>query len=139
MFITRVFNLFAMDFHHIGIATREAEELAAVFAELTGAPVVHDEVVDGKRLIFLELDDGGLLEFLQPGGEDNIERYLGENGPGIHHVALETDDIKAALDGAREAGAELLDDQPRPGSRGTQIAFVDPKSTGGILLEFTQD
>lgn len=128
-----------MQFHHIGIATREATELASIFAELTNAPIVHDEVVDGKKLVFLELDDGGLLEFLQPGGEDNIERFIGENGPGIHHVALETDDVQASLDAASAAGADLIDEEPRPGSRGTQIGFVDPRSTGGILLEFTEE
>ena len=128
-----------MDFHHIGIATREAEELATLFSELTRAPIVHNEVVDGKKLVFLELDDGGLLEFLQPGGEDNIDRYLRENGPGIHHVALETDDVQASLDAAKEAGADLVDETPRPGSRGTKIGFVDPASTGGILLEFTEE
>lgn len=128
-----------MEFHHIGIATREAAELADVFSELSNVPIVHDEVVDGKKLVFLELDGGGLLEFLQPGGEDNIDRFLREHGPGIHHVALETDDIQGALDAASQAGADLVDDVPRPGSRGTRIAFVDPKSTGGILLEFVED
>ncbi|MGM0592260.1 MAG: VOC family protein [Halobacteriota archaeon] len=128
-----------MDFHHIGIATREADELAAIFSELTNAPIVHEEVVDGKKLIFLELDGGGFLEFLQPGGEDTIEKFIRNYGPGIHHVALDTDDVQASLDAASEAGAELLDEVPRDGSRGTKIGFVDPKSTGGILLEFVQD
>ncbi|EJN61309.1 methylmalonyl-CoA epimerase [Halogranum rubrum] len=126
-----------MEFDHAGIATTDAAALAELFADLFDAPVAHEEEFDGMTVVFLELDDG-YFELLEPHGDGAIAKYLDKRGPGIHHVALATDDIDGALDHARELGVELIDDEPRPGAWGHEVAFLHPKSTGGVLVEFVQ-
>ncbi|WP_158057811.1 methylmalonyl-CoA epimerase [Halorussus halophilus] len=126
-----------MHFDHAGIATDDAATLADLFADLFDAPVAHEEEFDGLHVVFLELENG-YFELLEPVEEGTISRYLDANGPGIHHVALETDDIDAALETARSHGVELIDEEPRPGAWGHDVAFLHPKSTGGVLVEFVQ-
>ncbi|SFL16536.1 methylmalonyl-CoA epimerase [Halogranum rubrum] len=126
-----------MEFDHAGIATTDAAALAELFADLFDAPVAHEEEFDGMTVVFLELDDG-YFELLEPHGDGAIGKYLDKRGPGIHHVALATDDIDGALDHARELGVELIDEEPRPGAWGHDVAFLHPKSTGGVLVEFVQ-
>ncbi|SDM75769.1 methylmalonyl-CoA epimerase [Halogranum gelatinilyticum] len=126
-----------MQFDHAGIATDDAESLADLFSDLFDAPVAHEERFDGMTVVFLELDDG-YFELLEPHDDGAIGRYLDKRGPGIHHLALATDDIQAALATAREYGVELIDEEPRPGAWGHQVAFLHPKSTGGVLVEFVQ-
>ncbi|MBB6645976.1 methylmalonyl-CoA epimerase [Halobellus ruber] len=124
-----------MSFHHLGIATADGADLAATFEGLLGAPVVHEESVDGMTVRFLELD-GGYFELLEPRAEGTIARYLDRHGPGIHHVALATDDVASALDRARDLGIDPVDEAPRPGAWGHEVAFLHPDSTGGVLVEF---
>lgn len=126
-----------MHIDHVGIATEEAADLADLYADLFDAPVAHEEEFDGLRVVFLEFGDS-YFELLEPLEDGTISRYLDSNGPGIHHVALETDDIEAALDTARGHGVELIDDEPRPGAWGHDVAFLHPKSTGGVLIEFVE-
>lgn len=126
-----------MQFDHAGIATTDAAALAELFADLFDAPVAHEEEFDGMTVVFLELDDG-YFELLEPNEEGAIATYLDKRGPGIHHVALATDDIEGALDHARELGVDLIDEEPRPGAWGHNVAFLHPKSTGGVLVEFVQ-
>jgi methylmalonyl-CoA/ethylmalonyl-CoA epimerase len=128
-----------MDFHHAGVATDDADALADLFAELFDAPLVHEEELNDLRVCFLELGHG-YFELLEPLDEEStVGRYVDRNGPGIHHVALATDDIEAALDAARDAGVECIDDEPRPGAWGHDVAFLHPKSTGGVLVEFVAE
>ncbi|WP_416839574.1 methylmalonyl-CoA epimerase [Haloferax sp. DFSO52] len=124
-----------MHFDHIGIATPDAAGLAALFVEVFDAPVAHEETFDGMTVVFLELEDG-YFELLEPHEGGAIGKYLEKNGPGIHHIALEPDDIDDALETARNAGVELIDEEPRPGAWGHDVAFLHPKSTGGVLVEF---
>ncbi|AFK19161.1 methylmalonyl-CoA epimerase [Haloferax mediterranei ATCC 33500] len=124
-----------MHFDHIGIATPDAAGLAALFEELFDAPVAHEETFDGMTVVFLELEDG-YFELLEPHEEGAISKFLDKRGGGIHHVALETDDIEGALQTARDAGVGLIDEEPRPGAWGHDVAFLHPKSTGGVLVEF---
>ena len=124
-----------MHFDHIGIATPDAAGLAALFEELFDAPVAHEETFDGMTVVFLELEDG-YFELLEPHEDGAISSFLENRGSGIHHIALETDDIDAALETARDAGVELIDEEPRPGAWGHDVAFLHPKSTGGVLVEF---
>jgi len=127
-----------MRFDHAGVATRDTAELAALFEELFDAPVAHEERVEGMRVVFLELENG-YFELLEPLEEDGtIARYLDRDGPGLHHVAVETDDITAALDSARELEIELIDEEPRPGAWGHDVAFLHPRDTGGVLVEFVE-
>ncbi|WP_132057754.1 methylmalonyl-CoA epimerase [Halorussus amylolyticus] len=126
-----------MRFDHAGIATDDADGLAELYADLFDAPVAHDEAFGGLRVVFLELENG-YFELLEPLEDGTISRYLDSNGPGIHHLALATDDIDGALDRARDHGVELIDDEPRPGAWGHDVAFLHPKSTGGALIEFVE-
>ena len=128
-----------MHFQHAGIATDDAEGLATLYSDLFDAPVVHEETVDSLAVTFLDLD-GGYFELLEPlpDADGAIARYLDNHGPGIHHLAVATDDIEAALDTARAAGVDLIDEEPRPGAWGHDVAFLHPRSTGGVLLEFVE-
>lgn len=125
-----------MRFEHAGIATLDADAAVDTFGPLLDAPVAHEETREGLRIVFLGLENGyfELLEPLEEGGP--IASYLDDRGPGIHHVALRVDDVGAALEWARSAGVELIDEEPRPGAWGHEIAFLHPGSTGGVLIEY---
>ncbi len=126
-----------MHIDHIGIATDDAGELAELYADLFDVPIAHEEVFDGLRVVFLEFGDS-YFELLEPIEAGTISRYLDRQGAGIHHVALQTDDIEGALATARDHGVELIDEEPRPGAWGHDVAFLHPKSTGGVLIEFVE-
>ena len=127
-----------MRFDHVGVATRDAANLADLFDRLLDAPIAHEETFDGMAVVFLELEDGGYFELLEPTDGGAIGDYLDREGPGIHHVALATDDLSAALDRARDLGVDLVDEEPRPGAWGHEVAFCHPRSTGGVLVEFVE-
>ncbi|WP_049982903.1 methylmalonyl-CoA epimerase [Halorubrum sp. BV1] len=127
-----------MRFDHVGVATRDAADLADLFDGLFDAPIAHEEAFDGMSIVFLELDDGGYFELLEPAEDGTIADYLEREGPGIHHVGLATDDLSAALDRARTLGVDLIDEEPRPGAWGHEVAFLHPQSTGGVLVEFVE-
>ncbi|AEN05117.1 methylmalonyl-CoA epimerase [Halolamina sp.] len=129
-----------MEFDHAGIATADAAETAALFTDLLGAENVHEETDEnrGMRFVFLDLGNG-YLELIEPLGDGgSIATYLESDGPGIHHLAFATDDASAALDRARESGIQTLDDEPRPGAWGHDIAFLHPRDTAGVLVEFVE-
>ncbi|AXR78001.1 methylmalonyl-CoA epimerase [Natrarchaeobaculum sulfurireducens] len=126
-----------MHFDHAGIATEDARSLAALYEDLFGLEAVHEEEFDGMRVVFLEIGES-YLELLEPLEEGTISRYLENNGAGIHHLALATDDIDGALERARAHDVTLIDEEPRPGAWGHTVAFLHPKDTGGILVEFVE-
>jgi len=126
-----------MHLDHVGVATRDAADLAERFAALLDAPVVHEETFDGLRVVFLELGND-YFELLEPVEDGTVDRYLERNGPGIHHVAVATDDAADALATARELGVGLIDEEPRQGAWGHDVAFLHPGDTGGVLLEFVE-
>ncbi len=127
-----------MHVDHIGIATEDADALADLYGDLFHAPVAHEEEFGGMWVTFLEID-GAYFELLEPLDADStIGRYLENYGAGLHHIALATTDIDSALTDAAEHGIELIDDAPREGAWGHQVAFLHPKSTGGVLVEFVE-
>ncbi|MFB6091575.1 MAG: methylmalonyl-CoA epimerase [Haloquadratum sp.] len=126
-----------MTFDHLGVATDDGAALASTFEALFDAPVVREETFDGMEVRFLELD-GGYLELLEPREDGTIAQFLESHGPGMHHVGLRTDDVAEALNRAREVGVDLVDEEPRPGAWGHEVAFLHPRSTGGVLVEFVQ-
>lgn len=127
-----------MDFDHAGVATTDATALAEQYADLFSVPVVHEETFDGMQVVFLELENG-YFELLEPETDEGaIANYLERNGPGLHHVALQTHDIDAALETARSMGVQLIDEEPREGAWGHTVAFLHPKDTGGVLLEYVE-
>ncbi|PGF17527.1 methylmalonyl-CoA epimerase [Natrinema sp. CBA1119] len=127
-----------MHFDHAGIAIDDAQALAALYDDLFGLEAVHEEVFDGMRVVFLDCGDG-YFELLEPLEADGtIARYLEDNGAGIHHLALATEDIEGALETVRDHDVTLIDEEPRPGAWGHSVAFLHPKDTGGILIELVE-
>lgn len=128
-----------MQFHHAGIATTESDALASLFSTLFETRVVREEMLDDLYVQFLDAGDGCYFELLEPTGEGTVQRYLEKNGPGIHHLAMETRNMPATLQRARDNGVSLIDEEPRPGAWGHEVAFCHPDSTGGILVEFVSE
>lgn len=127
-----------MTLHHVGVATDDAAALTASYRTLFECGVAHEEEFRGMRVVFLDCGES-YLELLEPLGEEGtIARYVERHGPGLHHLAVATPDIEAALERARAAGVELVDESPRPGAWGHRVAFLHPGSTGGVLFEFVE-
>jgi len=125
---------------HIGIAVAKTGEAKDVYEGLLGLRLAStDEVPTQKvRTAFYPCHDVR-LELLEPTSpESTIARFLEKKGEGIHHIAFEVDDVKAELARLTKAGVELIDKQPRPGAHHTQIAFLHPRSTRGVLIELVQ-
>jgi len=128
---------------HVSLAVSDAEAAAARFGELFGATVRSRESLAERAIHVIFLDLAGiLLELVQtfdPHDETNsVSRFLKRRGPGLHHIALAVPDAAAALAGAKAAGAELVDEVPRPGAHGTRVGFIQPRSTAGALIEFVE-
>lgn len=126
---------------HLGIAVPSLADAIPLYETLLGSPVEHVEVVEDQkvRTAFFTVGESH-FELLEPTDPDGpIARYLSKNRPGIHHICVEVEDIEAVLAAYREAGIRLIDETPRIGAGGKRIAFVHPKSTGGVLLELSQD
>ncbi|MDR9380055.1 MAG: methylmalonyl-CoA epimerase [Natronomonas sp.] len=126
-----------MRFDHAGVATDDAEGLAFLYEDLFGCEIAHEERFQELKVIFLELENG-YFELLEPQDDGTIARYLERHGSGLHHIALETDDIEAALETAADVDVELIDEEPRRGAWGHGVAFLHPGSTGGMLIEFVE-
>jgi methylmalonyl-CoA/ethylmalonyl-CoA epimerase len=125
---------------HIGVAVEDLEASIALYDERFGMPVQYRETVEeqGVEAVLLGVGDGH-VELLRPLGPDTaVGKFLARSGPGLHHVAYATDDIDSALDAVRGAGLRLIDEQPRAGIRGSRVAFLHPKSTGGVLTELVE-
>ncbi|UWG47387.1 Lactoylglutathione lyase or related enzyme [Halanaeroarchaeum sp. HSR-CO] len=127
-----------MHVDHIGIAVEDVDAFTELYASLFDLQVAHEEEFDGLSVAFLDAD-GVYLEILEPLEDGTaIGDFLDRNGPGMHHVAFTVEDIENALENARAAGAALIDDVPRPGAWGHTVAFLHPKSMGGVLVEFVE-
>ena len=125
---------------HIGVAVEDLDEAIELYGERLGMPVHHRETVEeqGVEAVLLGVGDSH-VELLRPLGPDTaVGKFLERSGPGLHHVAYGTDDIDSALDAVRGAGLRLIDEQPRTGIRGSRVAFLHPKSTGGVLTELVE-
>ena len=125
---------------HIGVAVEDLDAALALYDGELDLALVHRETVESQGVEAVLLDVGeGHVELLRPLGEDTpVGKFLAKNGPGLHHVAYQTPDIEAELDRMRAAGLRLIDEQPRTGIRSSRVAFVHPKSTGGVLTEIVQ-
>jgi methylmalonyl-CoA/ethylmalonyl-CoA epimerase len=130
-----------MKIDHIGIATRGIQDALAFYRDALDLDVIETEEVSDQmvRVAMLPLGESR-LELLEATSEDSpIARFLEKRGPGIHHIAVQVDDIGAALANLRQKGARLIDQEPRKGAGGCLVAFVHPSSTGGVLLELVQN
>ena len=128
----------ALGVHHVGIAVDDLDAAIAVYQALFGATVEHRERVEDQGVEAASLHVGGSrLELLRPLGPDTaVGRFLAKRGPGMHHVAFESDDVAGELERLNAEGVQLIDESPRRGMFGLQVAFVHPEATGGVLAEF---
>lgn len=129
-----------MKIDHLGIATKSIEEALKFWQDSLGLENVHTEVVEEQKVRVAMLPIGeSRVELLEPTSEDSpISKFLEKRGGGIHHIAVEVEDIEASLAKLKADGARLIDETPRIGAEGCLIAFVHPAATGGVLLELTQ-
>ena len=125
---------------HVAIATRDADALTTALVAALGAERGAEELLDGGALRVVFVHVGPVtLELLEPRSEEHtVARFLDRRGEGLHHVSLEVTDLDAALARCRESGVRLIDETPRGGAHGTRVAFLHPKSLGGVLLELCQ-
>ena len=127
--------------HHIGVAVTDLNESIRLYRNALGAELVHRAAseTEGLEAALLRVGDSE-IELMAPLREDSpVGKFMIKRGPGLHHVAYAVVDIDAALASSREAGLELIDAAPRIGLHGRRIAFVHPKSLGGVLTEFVEE
>jgi methylmalonyl-CoA/ethylmalonyl-CoA epimerase len=125
---------------HVGVAVADLDEAVELYTTRLGMPLQHRETVEeqGVEAVLVGVGNGH-VELLRPLGPDTaVGRFLQRNGPGLHHVAYGTDDIASAIDDLRRAGLQLIDERPRTGIRNSRVAFLHPKSTGGVLTELVE-
>jgi methylmalonyl-CoA/ethylmalonyl-CoA epimerase len=125
---------------HVGVAVSDLEQATALYEGTFGMPVVHRETVASQGVEAVLLDVGaGHVELLRPlGPETVVGRFISKRGDGLHHVAYRVRDIDATLAALEEAGVQLIDERARPGIRGSRVAFLHPKATGGTLTELVE-
>jgi methylmalonyl-CoA/ethylmalonyl-CoA epimerase len=126
--------------HHIGVAVTDLDESIRLYTAALGAQLVRRSVseTDGLEAAFLRTGESE-VELLRPTREESpVGKFLARRGPGLHHVAYAVTDIDRALDEARAAGLELIDQEPRVGLHGARIAFLHPKTMGGVLTELVE-
>ena len=126
---------------HVAIAVRDHDAAIAWYADNFGATVAHRERVDsdGVEEALLKVADS-YIQLLTPTSDTSpVAKYLDRNGEGMHHVGYRVDDCAAALATLKANGARVIDSEPRPGSRGTTVAFVHPKGAFGTLIELVQE
>ena len=127
----------ARGIHHLGVAVEDLEAALSTYERLFGAELEHRATVpeQGVEAAAVLVGDGR-VELLEPLEADTpVGRFLAKRGPGMHHVAFAVEDVEAAVNRLAEAGAELIDERPRAGLFGLQVAFVHPDSVHGVLAE----
>jgi methylmalonyl-CoA/ethylmalonyl-CoA epimerase len=126
---------------HVAIAVTDLEAAIAFYRDTFGAEVEHREVVesDGVEEALLKVADS-YVQLLTPTRDDSpVAKYLERKGEGLHHVGYRVDSCATALDAVKREGHRVIDEQPRPGSRGTTVAFVHPKTAFGTLIELVEE
>jgi methylmalonyl-CoA/ethylmalonyl-CoA epimerase len=125
---------------HIGVAVENLDAALALYGDTFAMAVAHREVVEEQGVEAVLLDVGeNHVELLRPlSPETPVGKFLAARGPGLHHVAYQVADVEAALARLREQGVALIDAEPRIGIRGSRVAFVHPKATGGVLTEIVE-
>jgi methylmalonyl-CoA epimerase len=123
--------------HHVGVAVSDLDEAVDTYRRLFGAELEHRETLpdQGVEAALVRIGDGRIELLAALGPETPVGRFIERRGPGMHHLAFEVDDVAGELDRLAADGAELIDEQPRPGVHGLEVAFVHPHATGGVLAE----
>jgi methylmalonyl-CoA/ethylmalonyl-CoA epimerase len=125
---------------HVGIAVSDLREAVERYRRTFGIEPVHRERMDdqGVEEVLFAVGESFVQLLGALGPDTPVGRFLGQRGPGVHHVGYRVASIADALEHLRAEGVGLIDEAPRPGSRGTTIAFVHPKDTGGVLVELVE-
>ena len=129
-----------MRIHHVGLAVADLDESIRLYRNALGAELVHRAAseTEGLEAALLTVGDSEIELMAALRADSPVGKFMARRGPGLHHVAYSVADINAALAAARESGLELIDSEPRIGLHGRRIAFVHPKSMGGVLTEFVE-
>jgi methylmalonyl-CoA epimerase len=125
---------------HVGVAVEDIDAALVLYRDTLGLPLVHRETVSeqGVDAVLLDIGDSH-IELLQPLAPDTaVGKFLARRGPGLHHVAYRVASVEETLSALSAAGIRLIDERPRTGIRGSQVAFIHPSSTGGVLTEIVQ-
>ena len=127
--------------HHLGVAVADLDSALSTYQRLFGARLEHRETVPDQGVEAASLRIGsGRVELLAALGDDTpVGKFLANRGPGMHHVAFEVDDVGVAIDELAAEGAELIDESPRRGLFGLEVAFVHPDAVHGVLAEIVSD
>ena len=125
---------------HIAIAVSDLETAVSTFASILGLPASGREAIESEQVKVAFFDVGtARIELLEPTATDSpVGRFLERRGPGLHHIALEVDDLEAALERCRRADIDTIGEAPRGGAGGRRVAFLHPRTTGGTLLELSE-
>ena len=125
---------------HIGIAVSDIEAALTFYRDALGLEIEAPEEVTSQRVRAHFIPAGeAALELLEATADDSpIAKYLARRGPGLHHITLRVDDIRAALEQLKARGVRLIDETPRPGAHGSLVAFIHPSSAHGVLVELRQ-
>ena len=131
----------ARGIHHLGVAVEDLDEAVTTYEQLFGARLEHRETVPSQGVEAASLKVGaGRVELLASLGEETpVGKFLSKRGPGMHHVAYEVDDVRAAIEELSAKGVELVDEQPRRGLFGLEVAFLHPDAVHGVLAELVTD
>ena len=129
-----------LNLDHVAIAVESLDDAVAAYRDRYGVEPLYREVVESQGVSEAMIPVGGsFIQLLQPlGPETPVGRFMSKHGEGLHHVAYAVASIDSALDQLRSQGARLVDHEPRPGSRGTRIAFVHPADLAGTLMELVE-
>ena len=129
-----------MKINHLGIATKGIDEALKFWGDALGLENVHTEIVAEQKVRVAMLPIGeSRVELLEPTSDDSpISKFLEKRGGGIHHIAVEVDDIEASIAKLKSQGMRLIDESPRVGAEGCLVAFVHPSASNGVLLELVQ-
>jgi methylmalonyl-CoA epimerase len=127
--------------HHLGVAVADLDEAVATYERLFGAELEHRETVpdQGVEAASLRIGEGRVELLASLGEETPVGKFLAKRGPGMHHVAYEVDDVSEALGHLAAVGAELIDERPKRGLFGLEVAFVHPDAVHGVLAEIVSN
>ena len=130
-----------MKINHLGIATKGIDEALKFWEDALGLENVHTEIVEDQKVRVAKLPIGeSRIELLEPTSEDSpISKFIEKHGGGIHHIAVEVENIEESLAQLKAKGMRLIDEKPRIGAEGCLVAFVHPSSANGVLLELVQE
>jgi methylmalonyl-CoA/ethylmalonyl-CoA epimerase len=131
----------ARGIHHLGVAVEDLDEAVTTYEQIFGARLEHRETVpeQGVEAASLKVGEGRVELLASLGEETPVGKFLIKRGPGMHHVAYEVADVRAAIGELAEQGVELVDEEPRQGLFGLEVAFLHPDAVGGVLSELVTD